>query len=154
MASGQTRPSLFKPAIFGLGDGCMSLIGELLYVLGDARLIVPVAISGAISNALSMGGNEYLSDSDNGLMPSVVMGGATAAGAFLPALPFLFFHGATALFLMALVALAVGIVIGWMRGRTCEKHTMPEEMAGTLAIFAAIALIVLGVSAAMPSPAG
>jgi VIT1/CCC1 family predicted Fe2+/Mn2+ transporter len=148
------RPSLIKPAVMGLGDGCMSLVGVLLYVLGDARLIVPVAISGAVSNALSMAGNEYLSDSDSGLWPSAVMGAATATGAFLPALPFLFTSGTAALVLMASLALCVGIVIGWMRGKTCERHSMLQEMLGTLAIFALIAGIVLGVSALMPSPAG
>jgi VIT1/CCC1 family predicted Fe2+/Mn2+ transporter len=146
--------SLFRPAIFGLGDGCMSIVGVILYLLGDQHLIVATALSGAISAALSMAGNEYLSDSDNGLWPSVTMGLSTGAGGVLPALPFIFWHGATALVVMGVICLLIGIGVGWMRGRACEKHTMLQEISGTLIIFALIFGCVIGVAIGWPVPAG
>ena len=44
MAEKSTAP-LFRPAIFGLGDGCMSIVGVVLYLLGDQRLIFPAALA-------------------------------------------------------------------------------------------------------------
>jgi VIT1/CCC1 family predicted Fe2+/Mn2+ transporter len=148
------RKSLFRPAIFGLGDGCMSIVGVILYLLGDQHLIVATALSGAISAALSMAGNEYLSDSDNGLWPSIVMGLSTGAGGVLPALPFIFWHGSWALALMGLICLLIGLGVGWMRGRECEKHTMWQEILGTLIIFGLIFGCVIGVALGWPVPAG
>ena len=146
------KTELFRPAIFGLGDGCMSIVGVVLYLLGDQHIIFAAALAGSISAALSMAGNEYLSDSDNGLFPSMVMGAATAAGGLLPALPFLFTHGALALALMGVTCLVIGVVVGVMRAQSCEKHTFWAELGGTLAIFAVIFGAVLAVSVGLPSP--
>lgn len=145
------KTPLFRPAIFGLGDGCMSIVGVVLYLLGDQHLIFPAALSGAISAALSMAGNEYLSDSDNGLWPSAVMGAATAAGGLAPAVPFLFATGAAALAWMGAVCLLIGIVVGILRARACTRHTFWQELGGTLAIFALIFGAVLAASLALPS---
>lgn len=130
----------------------MTLVGVILYLLGDQHIIFAAALSGAISGALSMAGNEYLSDSENGLWPSLVMGLATAAGGVLPALPFLFWRGATALILMAAICLCIGVVVGWMRGKTCLKHTRLEEILGTLAIFGLIFALVIAVALGLPAP--
>jgi VIT1/CCC1 family predicted Fe2+/Mn2+ transporter len=151
VAEKSTTP-LFRPAIFGLGDGCMSIVGVVLYLLGDQRLIFPAALSGAISAALSMAGNEYLSDSDNGLWPSAVMGLATAAGGIAPAIPFLFTRGALALAWMGVVCLLIGIVVGVMRAQACARHGFWTELGGTLGIFALIFAAVLAVSLALPAP--
>jgi VIT1/CCC1 family predicted Fe2+/Mn2+ transporter len=132
----------------------MSIVGVILYLLGDQHLIVATAFSGALSAALSMAGNEYLSDSDNGLWPSMVMGVATCAGGVLPALPFIFWHGALALAIMGFICLVIGVVVGWMRGRECEKHTMLQEIGGTLIVFGIIFACVIGVAIGWPVPAG
>ena len=58
----------------------MSIVGVILYLLGDPRVIFATVLAGSISAALSMAGNDYLSDSDDGLLPSAVMGLATFAG--------------------------------------------------------------------------
>lgn len=131
----------------------MSLLGVILYLLGDQQFIFAAAASGAISSAISMGAGEFMSDSDNGLFPSLVMGAATGIGAILPAVPFLFARGPLALTLMALICLAIGTVVGWMRARTCVKHTWQQELFGTYAIFAGIALVVLVCGMFFPSPA-
>ena len=146
------RTPLFRPAIFGLGDGCMSIVGVVLYLLGDQRLIFPAALSGAISAALSMAGSEYLSDSDNGVWPSAVMGLSTAAGGIAPAVPFLFTTGAGALTWMGGICLVIGGVVGVMRAQACAKHGFWAELGGTLAIFLLIFGAVLAVSLALPSP--
>jgi VIT1/CCC1 family predicted Fe2+/Mn2+ transporter len=145
------RTPLFRPAIFGLGDGCMSIVGVVLYLLGDQRLIFPAALSGAISAALSMSGNEYLSDSDNGFWPSAVMGTATATGGIAPAIPFLFTTGALALEWMGVICLLIGVIVGVMRARECRKHTFWQELGGTLGIFILIFAAVFAASLALPA---
>jgi VIT1/CCC1 family predicted Fe2+/Mn2+ transporter len=149
----KSRNSLFRPAIFGLGDGCMSIVGVVLYLLGDQRIIFAAVLSGALSAALSMSGNEYLSDSDNGLGASVVMGLATAAGGLLPAFPFLFWRGPAALTAMGLICLVIGLIVGIMRSRGRAKHSFWAEIGGTLAIFALIFVAVLVVALVLPAPA-
>jgi VIT1/CCC1 family predicted Fe2+/Mn2+ transporter len=148
------KRELLRPAIFGLGDGCMSVIGVILYLLGDQRIIFAAALSGALSAALSMAGSEYLSDSDNGLLPSAVMGLATAAGGVIPAVPFLFMRGAPALALMGVLCLAVGVTVGVMRARQSRRHSVTAELAGTLAVFGLIFAAVLAVAVGLPAPGG
>jgi VIT1/CCC1 family predicted Fe2+/Mn2+ transporter len=146
------RASLLKPAIFGLADGCMSLIGVTLYLLGDQRIIFWAALSGAISSAVSMGAGEFMSDSDNGLWPSVVMGACTGLGGLVPAIPFLFTHGTLALVLMGVICLLIGTAVGVMRARTCKRHTFRQELLGTYFIFLVIFGVVIGCAMGFPSP--
>jgi VIT1/CCC1 family predicted Fe2+/Mn2+ transporter len=148
------HPKLLRPAIFGMGDGMMSILGSILYLLGHSNLIVPVAVFGSLSAALSMAGMEYLSDSSNGLGASAVMGFATALGGVLPVIPFMFAHGPMAIGIMVAICLCVGVVIGTMRGKQCQKHTMFQEIAGTLVLIGLIFGIILGLSLLIPGGGG
>jgi len=71
----------------------MSLLGVVLYLMGHQSIIFPAALCGGISSALSMAGGEWLSDSENGLGASCVMGAATGLGAILPAVPYALWKG-------------------------------------------------------------
>ena len=143
---------LARPAVFGIGDGCMSIVGVVLYLLGDSHVIFAAALAGSISASLSMAGNDYLSDSDDGFLPSVVMGLATFAGGVLPALPFLFTSGAGALTLMGGICFLLGVLVGVIRARAATTHSFRVVFLGTLAIFAVIFAAVLIVSLALPAP--
>lgn len=148
------RVALARPAVFGIGDGCMSIVGVILYLLGDPRVIFATVLAGSISAALSMAGNDYLSDSDDGLLPSAVMGLATFAGGLAPALPFLFTRGRLALILMGVICLLLGVLVGVIRAQAATRHSFRVVFAGTLVIFALIFGAVLAVALGLPSPAG
>lgn len=146
------RPSLLRPAIFGLADGCMSLLGVILYLLHHQELIFPAALMGGISAAVSMAGGEWMSDSDNGFLPSAVMGLATGTGAILPAIPFAFVRGSVAVLASVLICALVAVVVGAMRGRASRKHSAGFQMAVTFALFGVIFAVVLVCSLIVPNP--
>lgn len=141
-----------RPAIFGLADGMMSLLGVILYLLGHQSLIFPVAISGAISNALSMAGGEFMSDSDNGLAACIVMGITTGTGAILPAIPFAFTSGPLALAVFVVTCLLIAIVVGALRIRQQSEKITVKRLLPTLALLAVIFGVVIAVSLFLPSP--
>jgi VIT1/CCC1 family predicted Fe2+/Mn2+ transporter len=146
------RSPLLRPAIFGLADGCMSMLGVLLYLLHHQNLIFPAALMGGISAAVSMAGGEWMSDSDNGFFPSAVMGLATGAGGILPAVPFALARGPLALTGTVVICLLIAGAVGAMRGRVSTKHGAVFEMAVTLLLLAAIFGIVLFCSVIVPNP--
>jgi VIT1/CCC1 family predicted Fe2+/Mn2+ transporter len=143
---------LLRPAIFGLADGCMSLLGVVLYLLHDQRLIFPAALMGGISAAVSMAGGEYLSDSGSGPGASLVMGLATGAGAVAPAVPFAFTTGAAALAAMVVISVATGVTVGVLRGKASARHGTAFEVAVTLATLAGIFGVVLACALVVPNP--
>lgn len=132
--------NLTRPAIFGLSDGMMSLLGVVLYLLGHQGLILPAAISGAVSSALSMAGGEWLSDSDSGLRASCVMGAATGVGGVLPALPFAFASGRMALGCMVVICLGIGALVALMRTGRPRLRAFAETAAVLALIFVAVLL--------------
>lgn len=102
--------------MFGAFDGCASLIGVVIYLLAShPALVFPAAVSGALTAAMSMGGGEFLSDSDNGLAASAVMAAATFTGALAPAVPFAFSHGPAAAAECAVICACVVVVVAALR---------------------------------------
>lgn len=128
------------------------MLGVLLYLLHHQNLIFPAALMGGISAAVSMAGGEWLSDSDNGLGASAVMGLATGAGAILPAIPFALARGPLALTATVCICLLIGIVVGVMRGQAGARHSKVFEMAVTLGLLAVIFGVVLVCSVLVPNP--
>lgn len=143
------RHRLARPAIFGLADGLMSMLGVILYLIGHQSLIFPAALSGGISSALSMAGGEWLSDSDNGLGASCVMGGATGLGAILPALPYAVTSGAAALTCSIVICVLIGAAVALMR----PMRSRVLAFAETYAILGAIFLAVLACGLLLPGSA-
>jgi VIT1/CCC1 family predicted Fe2+/Mn2+ transporter len=141
--------NLTRPAIFGLADGTMSLLGVVLYLLGHPALIFPAAVSGGISSSLSMAGGEWLSDSDNGLGASCVMGAATGLGAILPALPYAFTSGVTAITCSITICVLIGAVVALMRPNRSRMLALAE----TYAVLGAIFLVVLACGLFLPGSA-
>jgi hypothetical protein len=141
------RPGLVQPAILGSFDGTASLLGVVAYLLvTHPALIFPTAASGAISSAVSMGGGEWLSDSDSGFTASSVMAAATFTGALLPALPFAFATGPGAMAACAVICLALCAVVAALR----PNRSLPMALTETLGILAAALVIVLACTLILP----
>jgi VIT1/CCC1 family predicted Fe2+/Mn2+ transporter len=132
------KSSLARPAIFGLADGMMSLLGVVLYLLGHQSLILPAALSGGISSALSMAGGEWLSDSDNGLGASCVMGAATGVGAILPAVPYALTTGVPAIAASVVVCVAIGVLVASLRPNRGRYLALTETFGVLIVIFAVV----------------
>lgn len=129
---------LARPAIFGLSDGLMSMLGVVLYLMGHQALIFPAALSGGISSALSMAGGEWLSDSEHGLGASCVMGAATGLGAILPALPYAFGTGPVAVAESIMICVLIGIVVAALRPLRGFGMALAETFGILLAIFGVV----------------
>lgn len=144
------KASLTRPAVLGSFDGCASLLGVIIYLLiTHPALIFPTAVSGALSSAVSMGGGEFLSDSDSGLPASGVMALATFAGAALPAVPFAFGTGPAEIAASALFIAAIGIAVAGMR----PNRGLGLALLETFALLAAVALVVVACSLLLPGGA-
>jgi VIT1/CCC1 family predicted Fe2+/Mn2+ transporter len=144
------RPSLARPAVFGLFDGTCSLLGVVLYLLGHQGLIFPAALSGGISSALSMAAGEWLSDGNgNGLAESAVIGAATGTGAVLPAVPYAVTTGPVAVGASVAICIAIAVVVALMRAGRSRRRALAE----TLAILGVIFLIVLACGLVLPGAA-
>lgn len=133
----------------GLADGMCSLLGVVLYLLGHQALIFPAALSGAISSALSMAGSEWLSDSENGLGASLVMGATTGLGAILPAVPYAVTTGSLAVAESVVICVLIGIAVSALR----PMRSLPMALAETFGILAAIFAVVLACGLILPGSA-
>lgn len=141
------RPGLARPAVLGGFDGAASLLGVVIYLLlTHPVLIFPTAMSGAVSSAVSMGGGEWLSDSDNGLGASAVMAGATFTGALLPAVPFAVAAGPLAVAESAVICLGIAVIVAALR----PNRGLGMAMTETLGILAAVAAVVVACGLFLP----
>jgi VIT1/CCC1 family predicted Fe2+/Mn2+ transporter len=140
-----TRGKLVSPAVFGLADGMMSLLGVVLFLLGHRNLIFPAALSGGISSALSMAGGEWLCDSANGLGASAVMGLATGLGAILPAVPYAVITGPVAIAASVVICVLIAAAVSFLR-----PARLPVAAAQTFGILGAIFAVVLALGLVLP----
>lgn len=142
------RRDIARPATFGGFDGTSSLLGVIIFLLvTHPALIFPTALSGAISSALSMGAGEWLSDSDNGFGASGVMAVATLTGALLPAVPFAFSTGPTAVAECAIICVCIGIAVAMLRA----KRSLPLALTETFGLLLIIAAVTAGCAIAWGS---
>lgn len=145
----EEKARLARSAVFGLADGMMSLLGVVLYLLGHQALIFPAALSGAISSTLSMAGGEWLSDSDNGLPASVMMGLATGLGSLLPALPYLFERGPAAIAESGVICIMIAVIVTFLR----PNRGLGLAFAETFGILTAVTAAVLLIGLTLPGSA-
>ena len=132
-----------RPVIFGLADGSMSIVGIVLYASGHAVLVLPVAVSGGVSAAISMAGGEWLSESKNGPGAAVVMGLATLIGSVLPAVPYAFLHGKAAPAVALVILAGVAVAVARLRGH--RRHPYAETGLVLAVVLAASAVCALWV---------
>lgn len=143
------RAEVMAPIVFGLSDGMMSLLGVILYLLGHQSLIVPAAIMGGVSSGVSMAAGSWLSDSDDGLGASLLMGAATGVGSVLPALPYLVARGAVALVAAAIICLLIAVLVSWLRQDRGTRTALLE----TVGVLSAVVAVVLLCGLAVPGGA-
>src|ERR1700733_2616956 len=150
-APAEKRLRLTRPAVFGAFDGAASLIGFAISpAMTHPSLIFPAAVSGALTSAVSMGGGEFLSDSDSGWAASAVMALATFTGALAPAIPFAFTRGLAAVAWCALICAAVIVVVAALRPNRGRGLALAE----TAGLFAAAVIVALACARLLPGSAG
>jgi VIT1/CCC1 family predicted Fe2+/Mn2+ transporter len=141
------RLRLARPAVFGAFDGAASLIGVVVYLAAaHPSLIFPAAVSGALTSAVSMGGGEFLSDSDSGWAASAVMAAATFTGALAPAVPFAFGHGAAVTAGCAVICAVVIVIVAALRLNRGRGLALAE----TAGLFAAAVIVALACARLLP----
>lgn len=106
---------ILKPAIFGMFDGLTSSLGVILALLAAPHALLLAALGVGVSGTVGMAAGEYLSESDNGFLASVVMGLATGLGVLLPILPFMFLSGVVPLILSILITISTVAFISKLR---------------------------------------
>ena len=130
-----TRPdrrALARPVVFGLADGCMSIMGVVLYAAGHTGMVFPLAVSGGVSAAASMASGEWLSESENGPLAAVAMGLATLGGSVLPAVPYAFLRGVWAPGVSVAMLAVVAAVVARLRAH--RRHPYLETAAALAAV--------------------
>lgn len=138
------KPSLARPLIFGLGDGMVSLLGSVFYLSGHPSLVLPAAISGGLTSAVSMAGFDWLSDdSGHGPGEACMLGLATGAGCVLPAIPYAFCSGVVAMAASVIVCVYLAFAIALMRPDRGKGLSLLETYGVLSAAFAVVVLCVL-----------
>lgn len=143
---GQSR--LVPAAILGGFDGAASLIGVTVYLAATRHplLIFAAALSGALSAAVSMGGGEFLSDSDSGLQASAVMAAATFTGALLPAVPFAFGFTPVTVTACAVTCAMIVLTVAALQ----PSRRLPRALAETAALLTLAVLVALACARLLP----
>lgn len=132
------RASLARPVIFGIGDGMVSLLGTVWYLSGHPAFVLPAAISGGVTSAVSMAGFDALSDSTRSVAESCTLGAATGLGCMLPALPFGIFHGPAAVAASAVICVALAVVIALIRPNRGKALSLVEVLGVVALAFGAV----------------
>ena len=137
--------ALLSPAIFGSFDGATSVVGVLLTLTGHPEQITPTSLGLAAAGGVGMAAGSWLSaDTDAGPVEAAVIGGATAVGTMLPALPYLALTGGAAILTSAVILVLLGAGITAVRARDRSPLRAAAETYGVLiAVCAAVALCAL-----------
>jgi hypothetical protein len=132
------RHSFARPVIFGVGDGMVSLLGTVWYLSGHPSLVLPAAISGGVTSAVSMAGFDSLSDSTRSVAESCTLGAATGLGCTLPAVPFGVLHGAAAVAGSVAVCATLAVAIALIRPNRSRALSLAEVLGVVALAFAAV----------------
>lgn len=141
--------ALLSPAIFGGFDGATSVVGVLLTLTGHPGQVVPAALGLAAAGGVGMAAGSWLSaDTEAGPVEALVIGGATAVGTLLPAVPYMVLAGAAAIVASAVILVLLGAAITFVRARDRSPMRAAAETYGVLAaVCLAVALCALATGA-------
>ena len=126
---------LKRVAVFGGADGLgivLGIIAGLIVSHQPARAVWVAAVSGGLAEFFSMANGQRISDSGSGWAAALAIGTTSFAGCAIPAIPYSFSSGTTALALALGLCAAVAAVISWAR---------PEH--GVLAILETFGLLIV-----------
>lgn len=133
---------LVRPAVFGAFDGLVTVLGAVFQLAHDPKAMWLTTVGLAIGGTVSMGGGEWLSDSEHGLGSSLVIGSTTGLGTVLPALPYVVVHGWAGVVLSSLLCLSVATGIAWARvGPSKTLRRALAETHGLLGVAAGLTLL-------------
>ena len=112
------RASRTRLAIFGSVDGLTMFMGIVIGILvsghgGSAAW--HAALGGGVGELVGMTAGQQQSDPGGGWGLAVLCGAAGGSACVLPAIPFAVTSGATAMIAYAVIAVAIGAVICWLR---------------------------------------
>jgi hypothetical protein len=130
--------NLFKrQAVFGAADGVTSVLGLLVTLTGHPSVLFKAALGVGLAELVGMTAGAWLSDEDDeGFLPALTNGAASCAAILLPAAPYLFLRGTSAIVAAILLIGFIAGVISWLRP---EKGFLAlAETYGVLLIAAAI----------------
>lgn len=108
-----------SPAVFGMTDGLTCSLGVILSLTHHASLILPTAVAVSSAECVGMAAGQWLSESDDGLGESLVIGLASGVAGLAPALPYAFLAGFWAIFtsVVILVGIAAAVTVVRIRDR-------------------------------------
>ena len=109
---------LKRVAVFGGADGLgivLGLIAGLIVSHQSPRAVWAAAISGGLAEFFSMANGQRISDSGSGWGAALAIGAASFAGCAVPAVPYSFSAGTTALILALGLCVLAAAVISWAR---------------------------------------
>ena len=110
----------------------MGIIAGLIVSRQSPHAVWAAAISGGLAEFFSMANGQRISDSRSGWMPALAIGTASFAGCAVPAVPYSFSKGTTALILALVLCAVIAGLISWVR---------PEH--GVLAIVETFGLLIV-----------
>ena len=130
-----------KQIVFGGFDGLTSAVGLIVALVLSAHTgTLVIAVAGlAVASAVGMGAGEWLGDSESDFGRALVMAAATAVGAFLPAIPFLFLARWPGAVVAMMISLATAVSIGRVRGRGARGYV---ETLGITSVAVALSVAV------------
>jgi hypothetical protein len=103
-------------AIFGASDGLVATMALILATMSHGRKVVLAAAIGLlIAEGFGMAASQYLSDAKRDLRLALIMGVATSLAIILPAIPWTFTGGATAVISSCIIGLVLASVIAYLR---------------------------------------
>jgi VIT1/CCC1 family predicted Fe2+/Mn2+ transporter len=134
------KASLARPVIFGIGDGMVSLLGTVWYLSGHPHLVLPAAISGGVTSAISMAGFDALSDSARPFRESCMLGAATGVGCTLPAIPYAVIGGSAAVAVSLVICVTLAVLIALLRPNRGKGLSILEVLTVLAVAFCAVLL--------------
>lgn len=128
-----------KPAVFGAFDGLTCLLGVVFPLLATPHLVLRTAVGVGLAETVGMAAGEWQSDSENGVLPSLIIGAASGGGAITPALPFGFLPTGPARWVSLGLLLAITGLIALLRA---EKRGHRRAFTESFTILALVGLVV------------
>lgn len=116
------------------------VLGVLFSLTGHPEVIFPTAVGVAVAEGVGMMAGEWLSN-DSGPAVAAVMGGAVLIGGVLPAVPWLWLHGAWALVCSVVILVAQGAGIAWLRNDRGTALALIETYLVLATVVATVAVV-------------
>lgn len=127
-----------KQAVFGAADGVSAVIG-LVALVGEPHALFRAALGVALAELVGMTAGAWLSADDGAGFGEALMNGSAAfATVLLPAVPFTFMRGVSAILAALGIIVAIGALISALRTEKGAPAVL--KTYGVLAVAAAVCI--------------